>query len=469
VLALNNVQVNIGSGLNNNIMLPVMNGFNVNDAQANLQQHSAITNGLKAAQMAPQVGQHSQVFPGNQFLQHTILPGPATNGTIHKQQFPQGQMKLMQPVHNNGGFFQSFVDNAGSPFFAMNRGMPQQRFDQANVSQQFFSTNHPMSMIRQPGQPQGAFQFTPQAQPLLEGVYPDPSGTWQVYTEINGMQAHVGSYSNVQQATECYANVLASRTHTNPLSNVLPTGDSQNNLKTAAKLRREQEAGVNAKRVKPSKKSKYRGVSWHKRDRRWLARLWTNHQSQYLGSYSSEVCAALAVDLKVIECVGNDNKRLNFPIPEEREKLVKMYQLKNTGPGNAIQINKNAIVEETNEVGETKESTVELNPQATVDIENIKSEENKPRLKIECLSAERTQTEASKPELEPQGTPDTVKRESSPSSAHSYPKKPLDRETMSRHLNSPVKAIVPDVDTTADSSLNKRTVKQNEGKTNTTD
>lgn len=67
--------------------------------------------------------------------------------------------------------------------------------------------------------------------------------------------------------------------------------------------------------------SMYRGVSWHKRDRRWLARLWVDGKIRYLGSYFDEHEAALAVDLCALKEFGNSSARLNFT-PEQREKLM---------------------------------------------------------------------------------------------------------------------------------------------------
>mmetsp|Transcript_10426 Transcript_10426/g.17057 ORF Transcript_10426/g.17057 Transcript_10426/m.17057 type:complete len:331 (-) Transcript_10426:377-1369(-) len=71
--------------------------------------------------------------------------------------------------------------------------------------------------------------------------------------------------------------------------------------------------------------SKYRGVSWHRRDRKWLARTWINGRIEHLGCFRSEEMAALAVDLRTIEHFGESRKELNFPDPEERKRLKEIF------------------------------------------------------------------------------------------------------------------------------------------------
>lgn len=69
--------------------------------------------------------------------------------------------------------------------------------------------------------------------------------------------------------------------------------------------------------------SSYRGVSWHKRDHRWVARAWINGKTENLGTYISEKHAALMVDSKLIEAYGPSAEALlNFPDPKEREEVA---------------------------------------------------------------------------------------------------------------------------------------------------
>ena len=47
--------------------------------------------------------------------------------------------------------------------------------------------------------------------------------------------------------------------------------------------------------------SKYRGVCWFERDKKWHARFRHNGKDRYIGAFASEVQAALARDVKVLE------------------------------------------------------------------------------------------------------------------------------------------------------------------------
>lgn len=53
--------------------------------------------------------------------------------------------------------------------------------------------------------------------------------------------------------------------------------------------------------------SKYRGVSYHSRDKRFMARLWNSYtgKTEHLGSFVNELDAAKAVDDRVLELYGN--------------------------------------------------------------------------------------------------------------------------------------------------------------------
>ncbi|GBG34604.1 AP2-like ethylene-responsive transcription factor AIL5 [Hondaea fermentalgiana] len=99
-----------------------------------------------------------------------------------------------------------------------------------------------------------------------------------------------------------------------PRSNSLPPPSAATGGSAAA-AHREQEKSV----------SKYRGVSWHKRDRRWLARLWVAGKIRYLGSFCDEDEAALAVDLCALKEFGEHCPRLNFT-SEQREQVKKTAQ-----------------------------------------------------------------------------------------------------------------------------------------------
>jgi len=71
------------------------------------------------------------------------------------------------------------------------------------------------------------------------------------------------------------------------------------------------------------KSSKYRGVSWHRRDKSWTARIWNNGKSEHLGTFSTELRAALSVDVKAEKYFGKGFTEFNFPDAMERRSVLK--------------------------------------------------------------------------------------------------------------------------------------------------
>jgi len=73
--------------------------------------------------------------------------------------------------------------------------------------------------------------------------------------------------------------------------------------------------------------SAYRGVSYHKRDRKYTARTWLNGKMVHIGMYKSEKMAALMVDLKNLEVLGSAcHKKLNFTPLERRDLASELAQ-----------------------------------------------------------------------------------------------------------------------------------------------
>lgn len=67
----------------------------------------------------------------------------------------------------------------------------------------------------------------------------------------------------------------------------------------------ERPMAVRKRKKSTSCTSKYRGVTWHKRDRRWIARAWVDGKIRNLGSFATEKEAALVVERKYIDTYGN--------------------------------------------------------------------------------------------------------------------------------------------------------------------
>mmetsp|Transcript_10477 Transcript_10477/g.19624 ORF Transcript_10477/g.19624 Transcript_10477/m.19624 type:complete len:303 (+) Transcript_10477:83-991(+) len=76
---------------------------------------------------------------------------------------------------------------------------------------------------------------------------------------------------------------------------------------------------------KIGRSSNFRGVSYHSKHKRYIARTWLRGGIVHLGVFKEEALAALVVDLRNIDELGADcHKHLNFS-PDEREKLVEKY------------------------------------------------------------------------------------------------------------------------------------------------
>jgi hypothetical protein len=69
---------------------------------------------------------------------------------------------------------------------------------------------------------------------------------------------------------------------------------------------------------RPNKTSKYRGVSWHKQQRKWRARVYFEGKDYYAGLFNCERKAALAYDSKAAK-LGFFREALNFPLLRRRQ------------------------------------------------------------------------------------------------------------------------------------------------------
>jgi len=58
--------------------------------------------------------------------------------------------------------------------------------------------------------------------------------------------------------------------------------------------------------------SKYKGVDWNKRQKKWRARIYHKNQCHYLGYFNREIDAALSYDKKAREFF-KEFACLNFP------------------------------------------------------------------------------------------------------------------------------------------------------------
>ena len=74
--------------------------------------------------------------------------------------------------------------------------------------------------------------------------------------------------------------------------------------------------------------SQFKGVSWHGQNDSWRASIHVDGKTHYLGSFHSEVEAAVAYDCAARERFGPEHAWLNFPDPGtgERGRVVNEEQ-----------------------------------------------------------------------------------------------------------------------------------------------
>jgi len=104
--------------------------------------------------------------------------------------------------------------------------------------------------------------------------------------------------------------------------------------------------------------SKHRGVTWHRRDKRWIARAWIQGKINNLGSYPTEREAAIVVDEKYIEIYGPEAALiLKDGITRETALPELLEQEPNQGPRHLKQ---RETEEEQNETSESQQQHLSL-------------------------------------------------------------------------------------------------------------
>lgn len=86
--------------------------------------------------------------------------------------------------------------------------------------------------------------------------------------------------------------------------------DGLNNTKVNLRLCTQSQNNANGRKRKGA--SRYKGVNWRKRGRKWRSEIRLNYKSYYLGLFVDEIEAACAYDAKAKELFG-EYAKLNFP------------------------------------------------------------------------------------------------------------------------------------------------------------
>ena len=87
-------------------------------------------------------------------------------------------------------------------------------------------------------------------------------------------------------------------------------GDGLNNLRNNLRLATNSQNQMNQRKYRGT--SIYKGITWHKRDKKWNTQIAKDSKLIYLGYYISEMEAAKTYDKKARELFGEFAK-LNFP------------------------------------------------------------------------------------------------------------------------------------------------------------
>jgi hypothetical protein len=133
------------------------------------------------------------------------------------------------------------------------------------------------------------------------GVHQQSRGTFMAKIQVMKKVIHLGSFATSEAAARAYDAKAQELTQQDGKARRLNYGDMPG----------------------CGPKSRYRGVSWSSRDRRWRAVIrWVQSGKQQTASslHSNEEEAARACDAKLIEVLGLDQarSRLNFPPPTDR-------------------------------------------------------------------------------------------------------------------------------------------------------
>ncbi|QDZ18422.1 AP2-like ethylene-responsive transcription factor [Chloropicon primus] len=151
----------------------------------------------------------------------------------------------------------------------------------------------------------------------------DETQVWQKMQQMQGvrrtMSANTHSSSHLTYSRE-------------DLSRHLGGSSKNNNSNSSASGKRDQHASPSNNNSNNSNSSggargprgsssRYRGVTQHRRTKRWEAHVWDKGKQVYLGGFESEHRAGRAYDVVVLKTRGPDKCQTNFPIEEYKSVI----------------------------------------------------------------------------------------------------------------------------------------------------
>lgn len=124
----------------------------------------------------------------------------------------------------------------------------------------------------------------------------------RVFKEVKGLRAS-RHHTSVNYKRKRKSNVFEDLLRSQEIAHKVPQANHQSMVKPW---------------YKPQNTSVYKGVSWHKRDKRYAARIRYGGKSKHIGNYKEELRAAIEVDRAVLLTKKPETKKLNFSNNIER-------------------------------------------------------------------------------------------------------------------------------------------------------
>ena len=126
---------------------------------------------------------------------------------------------------------------------------------------------------------------------------------WYVRFTIRGVKQYLGTFHDEADAARAYDAAMAAQNLQYKRNFPANTGAEQAVKRT--------ESRDNVSAIPDKGKSRFFGVSWNKKAKKWAVRATDNGKQKYLGSFDDETAAAWAFDAYVI--ANKINTDLNFP------------------------------------------------------------------------------------------------------------------------------------------------------------